>query len=101
MDFYGDFKDTNEYAFSYKHKLNNELALNFGYVYTDKGGNNDDVKDLQELNASTYGIGINYKRRRMTISAGMAYIDYQDGNTKSLNAEREEIAIGVSVVMRF
>lgn len=102
MDFYGDFKDTNEYAFSYKHKLNNVLALNFGYVYTDKGGNNDDVKNLQELNASTYGIGIDYKRStNMTLSAGMAYIDYQDGNTASLNAEREEISIGVSVVMSF
>lgn len=97
-----DYSNSYEYAISLKRQVTPKLNISLGYMYSDRGHNNDDVYTFTELSSHQVGVGGEYSiKENILLGFGVGVIDYKSKSTNLFNSDigstRSEKILGLSL----
>ena len=97
-----DYSNSYEYAISLKRQVTPKLNISLGYMYSDRGHNNDDVYTFTELRSHQVGVGGESSiKENILLGFGVGVIDYKSKSTNLFNSDigstRSEKILGLSL----
>lgn len=97
-----NYNNSYEYAVSLQRQITSKLNLSLGYLYSDRGHNNDNLYTFTELSSHQIGLGGEYSiQENILLGFGIGLIDYKDKSSKLFNSDikatRSEKVLGLSL----
>lgn len=100
-----DYSNSYEYAVSFQRQVTSKLSLNLGYLYSDRGHNNDSIYTFTELSSHQIGLGGEYLvQENILLGFGFGLIDYNSKSSKlfdsNIKSTRNEKVAGLSLKIK-